>query len=49
MGHTGQIVMIRRMLDNPFWAFIQGVFKEDREKFREEWLAWWEENKVLYH
>ncbi|NPD89772.1 MAG: hypothetical protein HGN29_13755 [Asgard group archaeon] len=48
MGHTGQIVQIRRMLDNPFWYFVGGVHKEDRQKLRKEWIAWWEENKTYF-
>ena len=47
-GHTGQIVQIRRMLDNHFWSLIGGVLKEDREKLRKEWLVWWGENKASY-
>ncbi len=48
MGHTGQIVLIRRMLDDPFWSFITGVAKENRQELRKEWVSWWEENKQLY-
>jgi hypothetical protein len=48
MGHTGQIVLIRKMLDNPFWSFIQGVFEEDRKELRKNWIEWWEENKEFY-
>ncbi|MBY9002076.1 MAG: DinB family protein [Candidatus Heimdallarchaeota archaeon] len=48
MGHTGQIVLLRRMLDNPFWSFVQGVSKENRQKLRKEWLSWWGKNKLLY-
>ena len=48
MGHTGQIVLLRKMLDNPFWSFIQGVEKESRKEFRKTWITWWEENKASY-
>jgi len=48
MGHTGQIVLIRRMLDDPFWSFIQGVPQKNRVEFRKEWITWWEENKTIY-
>ena len=48
MGHTGQIVLIRKMLDNPSLSFIRGALKEERKKLRKEWMTWWEENKNLY-
>lgn len=48
MGHTGQIVLIRKLLANPFWSFIQGVEKENRKELRKTWITWWEQNKVLY-
>jgi len=48
MGHTGQIVLLRRMFDNPFWEFVGGVSKEQRIKLRNEWIKWWEENKSSY-
>ncbi len=48
MGHTGQIVLLRRIFDDPFWSFTGGVAKENREKLRKEWLEWWKETKTLY-
>lgn len=48
MGHTGQIVILRRMFDDSFWSFIGGVEEENREKLRKEWLQWWKETKTLY-
>ena len=49
MGHTGQIVLIRRMLDEPFWSFVGGVQKNQREKLRNSWISWWNENKQDYY
>ena len=48
MGHTGQIVLIRRLLGNPSWSFVVGVSSEDKDKLKQEWLEWWEENKEKY-
>ncbi|MCE7741312.1 MAG: DinB family protein [Candidatus Heimdallarchaeota archaeon] len=48
MGHTGQIVILRRMFDNPFWGFVGGVQVEQREEFRKKWLVWWKQNKHNY-
>ena len=48
LGHTGQIVLIRRMFDNPFWSFVGGVNKENRKELREEWATWWKEKKEKY-
>ena len=49
MGHTGQIVLIRRILGDPFWSFIGGVAKKERDEIKKEWLQWWKENKNEYH
>ncbi|MCG3222745.1 MAG: DUF1572 family protein, partial [Candidatus Heimdallarchaeota archaeon] len=48
MGHTGQIVLLRRIFDDPFWSFVGGVSEKERNKLREEWIKWWEENKKAY-
>ncbi len=45
MGHTGQIVLLRRMFDNPYWGFVGGVSEKQRDELRKEWLVWWKENK----
>ncbi|TET80134.1 MAG: DinB family protein [Candidatus Heimdallarchaeota archaeon] len=45
MAHTGQIVLLRRMFDNPFWAFVGGVSESQRDELRQDWLDWWIENK----
>jgi hypothetical protein len=55
LGHTGQIVVIRRMLGNPTieywqdkekgWSFVSGIYEEDRLRFKEFWLKWWNEFK----
>jgi hypothetical protein len=45
MGHTGQIVMIRRVLEGPNWSYVGGISKKLRVKHKESWLEWWEENK----
>ena len=48
MGHTGQIVIIRRMFDNPFWDFVGGVSSTQREELRRDWLTWWNEVKTEF-
>ncbi len=48
MGHTGQIVLLRRIFDDPFWSFVGGVSENTRNKLRKEWIEWWEENKTKY-
>jgi len=48
MGHTGQIVLLRRMFDNLYWGFVCGIEVSNREKLRLEWLKWWKENKSKY-
>ncbi len=48
MGHTGQIVLLRRMFNDPFWGFVGGVQENQRDEFREKWITWWEENKEKY-
>jgi len=48
MGHSGQIVLLRRIFDDPFWSFVGGVSEKNRNKFRKEWIEWWEENKKAY-
>ncbi|MHA1219921.1 MAG: DinB family protein [Candidatus Heimdallarchaeaceae archaeon] len=45
MGHTGQIVLLRRMFENPYWAFVGGVSETQRDELRQGWLDWWIENK----
>lgn len=49
MGHVGQIVLIRRMAEEPFWSFVRGVEKEDQKELRKTWITWWKENKTQYH
>lgn len=49
MGHTGQIVLLRRMFNNPFWEFVGGVSKAQRDELRQGWLDWWNENKKRYN
>lgn len=48
MGHTGQIVLLRRILGDTPWSFVGGVSKKLRNKLRKEWIDWWEENKKNY-
>jgi len=48
MGHTGQIVILRRMFDNPFWGFVGGVDETQRDKLRSEWIDWWNKNKHMF-
>ncbi len=49
MGHTGQIVLIRRILKNPFWSFIGGVSEDEISELKNDWLQWWKENKDNYN
>jgi hypothetical protein len=48
MGHAGQIVLLRRMFDDPFWSFVGGLHENARNKLRNEWIEWWEENKTNF-
>ncbi len=48
MGHAGQIVLLRRILDDTPWSFVGGVSKKIRSKLRKDWKEWWEENKKNY-
>jgi len=48
MGHAGQIVLLRRQLDDPFWSFVGGVNKKQREKLLISWKKWWKENSNSY-
>ncbi len=48
MGHTGQIVLLRRMFNNPFWDFVGGVSESQRNELRQGWLDWWKKNKKEY-
>jgi hypothetical protein len=45
MGHMGQIILIRRAIDNPGFGFVAGIAKDHREKRIDQWMKWWEENK----
>ena len=46
MGHMGQITLIRRTYGNPVpMGFVAGIATESREKIKENWLKWWNENK----
>ncbi len=48
MGHTGQIVIIRRALGVSSWSFVSGIKKEERQKYMKEWIKWWEENRMKF-
>ena len=45
MGHMGQIVLLRRALGNPGPSFVGGAHESGRNKMRDEWRAWWSDNK----
>lgn len=55
LGHTGQIVLIRRMIGVPtveywqnkeeVWSFVSGISQEGRQKSKEKWLLWWKQAK----
>ena len=45
MGHTGQIVMVRRALEGPNWSYVGGISKELRKKYKNSWIDWWEKSK----
>jgi len=45
MGHTGQIVILRRMFGNPYWSFVGGIQQEQRSVLRKKWNVWWNESK----
>ena len=48
MGHAGQIVLLRRMFDDPFWSFVGGIHENNRSQLRKEWIKWWLENKTEF-
>jgi len=45
MGHMGQIVLLRRALDNPGPTFVGGAKASSRNRLRHEWESWWADNK----
>ncbi|MHA1198075.1 MAG: hypothetical protein ACTSQF_01775 [Candidatus Heimdallarchaeaceae archaeon] len=48
LGHTGQIVIIRKMLGRGIagpYGFVKAMSKPTRKKIRKEWTEWWEANK----
>ena len=45
LGHTGHINLIRRQLGNPGSGFVAGMNKASRQKRKEEWLSWWNQEK----
>jgi hypothetical protein len=48
LGHTGQIVLIRKMLGRGIsgaYGFVKALSVPTRKKLKKEWLAWWMENK----
>lgn len=49
MGHMGQIVMIRRALNNPGPSFVDGVTRTQREKILKNWNEWWIQNRYSFH
>ncbi|MBY8998073.1 MAG: DinB family protein [Candidatus Thorarchaeota archaeon] len=48
MGHTGQIVLLRRALGKPGPSFVGGVQESGRKKIRQEWEAWWYAKKANF-
>jgi len=36
------------MFDNPYWGFVGGVSKAQREELRRDWLTWWNEVKTEF-
>jgi len=48
MGHTGQIIMIRRILGDKGGGFVGGMVEESRVTMKEKWSEWWEENKEKF-
>jgi len=48
LGHTGQVVLIRKMLGRGIsgaYGFVKAMSILTRKKIRKEWLEWWTENK----
>ena len=48
LGHTGQIVLIRKMLGRGIagaYGFVKAMSKSTRKKIRKEWTEWWEGNR----
>ncbi len=47
LGHTGQVVLIRKMLGRGIsgaYSFVKAMSIPTREKIRKEWYEWWNEN-----
>ncbi len=48
LGHTGQIVLIRKMLGRGIsgaYGFVKALSIPTRMKIRKEWVEWWSKNK----
>jgi hypothetical protein len=45
LGHTGQIVLIRRALGNPGPTFVGGLQEPAYNRMLDEWNSWWSESK----
>jgi hypothetical protein len=48
LGHTGQIVLIKKMLGRGVtgpYGFVKAMSKPTRKKIRKEWLEWWKINR----
>ncbi|MBY9001297.1 MAG: hypothetical protein KGD64_10305 [Candidatus Heimdallarchaeota archaeon] len=52
LGHTGQIVLIRKMLGRGIagsYAFDKAMSKPTRMKIRKEWIDLWNANKESFN
>jgi hypothetical protein len=45
LGHDGQIVLIRRIENNPAPSFVAGMQQASREKWLNKWQVWWDQQK----
>lgn len=48
LGHTGQVVLIRKMLGRGIagtYGFVKAMSIPTRKKIRKEWIEWWTENR----
>ena len=51
LGHTGQVVLIRKMLGRGIsgaYGFVKAMSIPTRKKIRKEWLDWWNGTKESF-
>ncbi len=49
LGHSGQILLIRKELGNQGGYFVRGISDSSRKELLLEWMTWWKNNKSQFH